>query len=1711
MRARRFGTGFRIVLALSGLVAGAGEAVANCNVIPGATEIFRGALGSTDRPFAIPGDIVALSLEPGICDGETTAFIEQPGGSTRADDYRVTLVFTPQQGAKSAVVLATDCAQLGAGSPAINACSAQLGGGTATCIQANTTQNPNALSVADALHLSFRFPDTDALVGTASDDRTLAGPVKIAVTPSSAALPCQLATQRCADGLTGLAACIDEVYAHDGTCRTGTAQRDTTFSGFTALPPPNDIDRLVNAPGITEARFTVDAAGNVLLPMDYQSILVRVGGRPFPRLTRGGSSIDAWTAIVGSAPIAIPSRSFLSSWSPEGIRLPPVFEPLADPGASSEATLFGTVDAPLGVIRIAKRNPVLSKCVGGSNPGTPCDSPSVCLGGGACTPVITPEFRACSAGTHGPCASDADCAAGTCGATVCYAGPAATATACTTDAQCASGQLCGPSLFDFADRSGPGPVIVAPGAYSADVEQPVTLEGTQESESLLSFVVPEPIDGLSRNGDTDATDPVVVLRDRSTGLEQDIGPVNAGQPSEGRAVSTAFEAPFQFSDVAVEDDLVAFSEPEVLQGNCTTPINCDQNADKDVFDHMLRVYRLGQSSPVYMTPQIPVDVAPVIDGKSLAISDGLVFFRTREADVATNTTGLPSGAVVSGSLGLANVVAVSEIGGQIAFASEATNLVAGDTNASRDVFVRSANGVVRVSVSTSGTQAASVSDNPAISDSGRFVAFISSASNLVAGDTNALADVFVRDRDLNGNGVFDEAGGTTSTTRIDLSTSGVQATGGHAIRSLGISGNGRHVVFESQATNLVSGDTNSRSDIFLRDRDTDADGIFDEVGAVSTTRISVATDGTEANSESILPRISDDGREVCFISAATNLVAPDANADSYDVYVRDRDTDRDGILDESGAVATIRVSVATDGTQPSVGDAFSCDLSDDGRIVVFDSSESTLVGGDTNSAADIFVHDRDADGNGVFDEPGGTTTRRISVASDGTQANGSSYVPRVSSDGRYVAFTSSATNLVPADTNGLDDVFEYDRLSGTMERESIDNDGSQGGGFSGGVSGGEVDIAGDARTVAFKTWSGLGGGDPTFPNIATRLRTTGLCAQDVTGDCDFADTVARVLDARAGSPTAVSLGEATQMAVARGNAMILRPNGSVARYLDRSTTSNVLSGSGVAVAASAKFGAALHREDPNLHGDVNGDGDLADTVPTVIGLAPATSQTTDVPYAAATLAIADTVDTGTSPAYDAYDAAIALLVPESQQGNADQTGDGDHSDRIVQLAGVQVGGTAPVVTPIPVHDTNGRSQPADEVVLGAEIAAFRTTESAFCNNASGPSTGPACASTCSAPAPQARCGGATTYACDLNCDGDCCDDVLQAYDLVSGPTGSPAALVSSGRTVVPCTLEACDPREPYKVIGSTVRFLEDEHQQNEDLNHDGDADDLVVEVFNARDGVAQVVSAVQPAPPDAPSSGPNPLDPGNAGGTGSGSGTGGGFVGVNVGRCLETTTTVCTTVADCATGQLCGAGGFCQRDHGTCRTVADCPAGVVTVCDTSSPYTEASSDRDGDTLPDADDDCPDVANPDQADADGDGTGDACDLETCGNSIVELTEECDDGNVQSGDGCSAACRIENGPCDDGIDNDGDGLVDFGEDPGCQTASSPKENPKCDDGIDNDGDGKIDWDGGGLGLPDPQCVNNPWRDKEAAGCGLGAELALLLAALRARRSRIGSARR
>jgi len=217
-----------------------------------------------------------------------------------------------------------------------------------------------------------------------------------------------------------------------------------------------------------------------------------------------------------------------------------------------------------------------------------------------------------------------------------------------------------------------------------------------------------------------------------------------------------------------------------------------------------------------------------------------------------------------------------------------------------------------------------------------------------------------------------------------------------------ISADGRFVAFYSDATNLVPEDTNGALDIFVTDLITK-----------TSSRVSVSSEGQQANADSYYPSISADGRYVVFTSVANNIVSGDTN-NKEDVFVHDRDTK-----------ITKRVSVGPSGKQANnlSGHNWYSDISADGRFIVFDSAASNLVPGYTNHTTDIFVHDLVT-----------KTTRRISLGQDGTQADGASFEPSISESGRFVAFSSAATNLVPGDKNTNDDIFVYDRLDKSTKR-----------------------------------------------------------------------------------------------------------------------------------------------------------------------------------------------------------------------------------------------------------------------------------------------------------------------------------------------------------------------------------------------------------------------------------------------------------------------------------------------------------------------------------------------------------------------------------------------------------------------------------------------------------------------------------------------------
>jgi hypothetical protein len=380
--------------------------------------------------------------------------------------------------------------------------------------------------------------------------------------------------------------------------------------------------------------------------------------------------------------------------------------------------------------------------------------------------------------------------------------------------------------------------------------------------------------------------------------------------------------------------------------------------------------------------------------------------------------------------------AISHSGRFVVFDSDAQNLTPG-INTGHNIFVRDrdldrdrlfdepgAVATARVTLSTSGAEPdyGGSYEQTAISRGGRFVVFVHDATNFGDGDSGLNPDIFLRDRNTDGDRRFDEAN-AVKTVRVNLSSAGQEANDWSWFPV--VSPGGRFVAFQSLASNLVGDDDNGAWDIYIRDRNTDGDRRFDETGAVATTRISLSSDGAQANSDSQFPQLSRNSRFVAFSSYADNLADGDANG-FVDVFVRDRDSDKDGVFDEPGAVATVRVSTSSAGEEGD-GESDYPAITASGRFVMFRSSASNLVAGDTNGVNDVFVHDRDTDRDGIYDEPGAVRTERVSVSSDGAEGDGAVFLASISASGRFVAFDSFASNLVGDDTNATYDVFVRDR------------------------------------------------------------------------------------------------------------------------------------------------------------------------------------------------------------------------------------------------------------------------------------------------------------------------------------------------------------------------------------------------------------------------------------------------------------------------------------------------------------------------------------------------------------------------------------------------------------------------------------------------------------------------------------------------------------
>ncbi|HWJ06313.1 MAG TPA: choice-of-anchor D domain-containing protein [Steroidobacteraceae bacterium] len=364
--------------------------------------------------------------------------------------------------------------------------------------------------------------------------------------------------------------------------------------------------------------------------------------------------------------------------------------------------------------------------------------------------------------------------------------------------------------------------------------------------------------------------------------------------------------------------------------------------------------------------------------------------------------------------------AISADGRYVVFSSGRDELAAGGGNGASDVYLRDRvlETTERISVDANGQEGNDSSYDETISADGRYVVYQTRATNLSPGDGSRVADIIVHDRSTHTN------------TGIGVDPAGNAFEGG--VAQPGVSADGRYVVFAGYGRPDANG-LYPPPQVYLHDRTTGA-----------TELVSAAASAGAGNGRSESPQVSADGRWVVFTSAATDLVAGDTNGRD-DVFLRDRTTGK-----------TTRMSRSAAGYQAQ-GDSWYPQITPNGRYVVFASLAGNLVADDRNFASDIFVRDRETG-----------QLERVSVNVLDVEANGDSWYPSISDDGRYVAFTSNAFNLDPADLNYFYDVFVKDRSTGHVERVNLAPDGHR---FGGDEYPARSSIAGDGQFVAFDSYA----------------------------------------------------------------------------------------------------------------------------------------------------------------------------------------------------------------------------------------------------------------------------------------------------------------------------------------------------------------------------------------------------------------------------------------------------------------------------------------------------------------------------------------------------------------------------------------------------------------------------------------------------------------
>jgi hypothetical protein len=1090
----RITAGLLSLLSFLSIALSAPRAQAGCDNIPSETDVFRAAQGAITAPFAVPGQTLQVRVRPGVCD-TSSAGLGTPPTCVDESNLRVTVIYEPGGGAPvSAVVLARDCGS--ATDPAslrsrVAQWAAQLAPrGTATC-QVDPLLD---VALADAgtveeCRLSFVFPS--ATGPSLSAPNTLTGPARIVVEPIGNPLPTTLVGKRCADNLSTLRsiACIDELYARDGSCFTAASNVDAQFPSFTALPVSNDFASMIGTGSRPTLRCALGSGGAyAYCPFDWRGVLCQTDATckfdafPPPQLVEVAFPSSIGSGLDGSGRPAASGVSLRSmpggaeSLTSYGTQLPPLFDPSA---TSGQLGFFGSTDALQTVLAFRMQAP--GRC---SADQTPCAIDSGCGAGQTCD-LSAPDLRL---------------------ADLSY---------CRHPNVCAT-----PATPVTVQPFSGGPVQIPASLYTASTDGFIdlaTLNLCRGSSDITCLVRSEAFAGRALN-DVDRTDPAVLtLRGSKTGARLPIGldgttqglatvlrhtPPAAAGPF-GAPVASPPTAPTVTPVVTAQGSCVAllWAEPwENGGGNAGT----DANGDGEIFDPILRAFCLDASAPngirevasqallsAGLVGQTAASAQPRIfaetrtlsalqgGGEALVTTGNWLYFLLDDASNGAQAPVLRADVTNTvppvGGDAPAYDPAVSANGDTVCFASEAA-LVAGARDRNRggpDVFCRKfATGVTEV-VNRSKEQpkaqalcngrdvnANAPAFGPSVADDGGSVCYESTASNLLPGgvDKNKVADVFLRNAR------------TCETLRLSLTASSGETLGASGACSL--AGAGRFAAFASTGA-LTAADTDGvQSDLYVTPIQLGTDALANPTRVGPPLLVSGGLPGPAAR-----PSLSRDGTRVAFEHTRSG--------GGTEVVVRSL----------SGSTVSDPLGFAVPGRNPRI--------SAEGDLLTLEATNAAT------GLAEVFVVDLAT-----------SIARRQLIAAPAARTSTLDDVQAESVDGdaagNRVAFTSSAV-LAPGDTKGVDAVHVRDVTTQLLKRV-------------GGAVSGIPALSADGSTVAYVSPAGATGtgvfrsGPPVGAARGLRLAA---------------------LDLGSKPPALRVIGAATQAAVAGATAAVLAPDGSI--------------------------------------------------------------------------------------------------------------------------------------------------------------------------------------------------------------------------------------------------------------------------------------------------------------------------------------------------------------------------------------------------------------------------------------------------------------------------------------------------------------------------------------------------------------------------------------